>query len=160
MIAEEFPDGEFKIEGNPDARFIELASEVNTAMPAYWVQKVQDALNEAGKPVKGSQVLVLGVAYKKDVSDLRESPALKLIELLQREGGRMSYTDELVPALPDYGLETSSLDDAVANADCICIVTRHSGIDYVEIGEKAKLVVDFRNATGEDGRQRESVWKL
>jgi UDP-N-acetyl-D-glucosamine dehydrogenase len=78
---------------NYNARFIELASEINAAMPRYWVQKVQDTLNEAGKPVKGSRILVLGVAYKKDVADLRESPAIDIIHLLQEKGARVSYHD-------------------------------------------------------------------
>ncbi len=84
---------------NYTARFIELASEVNTAMPNYWVRKVQDALNETGKAVKGSRVLVLGVAYKKDVSDLRESPALDILMLLQEKGAQVAYHD---PHVPDF----------------------------------------------------------
>jgi UDP-N-acetyl-D-glucosamine dehydrogenase len=85
--------------GNTTARFIELASEINTEMPRYWVQKVQDALNDAGKPVKGSRVLVLGVAYKKNVSDLRESPALDIIHLLEDKGAHVTYHDPHVPCL-------------------------------------------------------------
>ena len=140
--------------------FVELAGKINENMPYFCLERVGHALNSQERSIRASRIHVVGVSYKEDVGDLRESPALKLIELLQREGGNVSYTDELVSALPDYGLESSSLDDAVANADCVCIVTRHSGIDYEAIGEKAKLVVDFRNATGEDGAQRESVWKL
>ncbi|MGI9659726.1 MAG: UDP binding domain-containing protein, partial [Gaiellaceae bacterium] len=140
--------------------FIELAGKINENMPYFSLERIAHALNSHERSIRGSHIHLVGVSYKEDVGDLRQSPALKLIELLQREGGRVSYTDELVPSLPDYGLETSSLDDAIENSDCVCIVTRHSGIDYAAIGENAKLVVDFRNATGEDGARRESVWKL
>ena len=140
--------------------FVELAGKINENMPYFCLERVGHALNSHERSIRGSRIHVVGVSYKEDVGDLRESPALKLIELLQREGGRISYTDKLVPALPDYGLESSSLDDAIADADCVCILTRHSGIDYPAIGKNAKLVVDFRNATGEDGARRETVWKL
>ena len=140
--------------------FIELAGKINENMPYFCLERIGHALNSQEHSIRGSQIHIVGVSYKEDVGDLRQSPALKLIELLQRDGAHVSYTDELVPSLPDYGLETSSLDDAIANADCVCIVTRHTGIDYGRIGKKAKLVVDFRNATGEDGAKRETVWKL
>ncbi len=132
---------------NYTARFIELASEVNTAMPRYWVQKVQDALNEAGKPVKGSRVLVLGVAYKKDVSDIRESPALDLLLLLMEKGARIAYHDPHVPAFQHDGLEMVSardLDAALAEADCVVIVTDHSEYDWPAVHRQACLVVDTR----------------
>src|SRR5690606_3803195 len=101
---------------NYNARFIELASEVNTSMPAYWVQKVQDALNEVGKPVKGSRVLVIGVAYKKDISDIRESPALDIIALLQAKGALVNYHDPYVPSIIEDGhvvTRTEDLDEAL-----------------------------------------------
>ena len=140
--------------------FVELAGKINENMPYFCLERIAHALNSHERSIRGSSIHLVGVSYKEDVGDLRESPALKLIELLQREGGRLTYTDALVPSLPDYGLTSSSLADAVANADCVCIVTRHSGIDYAAIGENATLVVDFRNATGKAGAQRESVWKL
>lgn len=132
-----------------NARFIELASEINTAMPRYWGQKVQDALNEVGKPVKGSRVLVLGVAYKKDVSDMRESPALDIIHLLQHKGAHVTYHDPHVPSFHHNSMmmETvSSLDAALHHADCVVIATDHSAYDWCWITEHASLIVDTRNA--------------
>lgn len=134
---------------NYNARFIELASEVNTAMPRYWVQKVQDTLNEAGKPVKGSQVLVIGVAYKKDVSDLRESPALDIIHLLQTKGAHVGYHDPYVPTFNYDGVSMNSvacLETALEQVDCVVIVTDHSGYDWVQMRERATLTVDTRHA--------------
>jgi UDP-N-acetyl-D-glucosamine dehydrogenase len=130
------------------ARFIELASEINTEMPRYWVQKVQDALNEAGKPVKRSRVLVVGVAYKKDVNDMRESPALDIIHLLQGKGAHVSYHDPHVPHFVYDGLEMNSVPDlnsALNEADCIVIVTDHSSYDWTEISTRAALIVDARH---------------
>ncbi len=131
------------------ARFIELASEINTAMPRYWVQKVQDALNEVGKPVKGSHILVLGVAYKRDVSDLRESPALDIIQLLEAKGAHVSYHDPHVPSLQVDGIEMVGVPDlnrAVAAADCVVIATDHSLYDWPTIQSQAHLLVDTRHA--------------
>lgn len=132
---------------NYNARFIELASEINTDMPAYWVRKVQDALNEAGKAVKGSTVLVLGVAYKKDVSDLRESPALDILMLLQEKGAHIAYHDPHVPAFQHDGLEMASLPDldaALTGADCVVIAADHSAYDWPAVHRQARLVVDTR----------------
>ncbi len=132
---------------NYTARFIELASEINTSMPDYWVHKVQDALNEQGKAVKGSRVLVLGVAYKKDVSDLRESPALDILMLLQDKGARVIYHDPHVPQFRHDGLAMTSaanLDAALAEADCVVIATDHAEYDWPAIHEKAGLLVDTR----------------
>ena len=134
---------------NYTARFIELASEINTNMPAFWVQRVQDALNDAGKAVNGSRVLVLGVAYKKDISDMRESPALDIIALLQAKGADVIYHDPHVPSFREDGHELHSEDDldaALASADCTVIVTDHSDYDWDQIAEKARLVVDTRRA--------------
>jgi UDP-N-acetyl-D-glucosamine dehydrogenase len=131
-----------------NARFIELASEVNTAMPRYWVQKVQDTLNEAGKSVKGSKVFVLGVAYKKDVSDVRESPALDIIHLLQAKGALVEYHDPHVPSLHYEDLSITSVADlagTLATADCVVIATDHSAYDWVQIHQAAKLVIDTRH---------------
>jgi UDP-N-acetyl-D-glucosamine dehydrogenase len=136
--------------------FIELAGKVNTHMPYYCAERVSRALNSHRKPVAGSRVLLLGVSYKADVGDVRESPALRLIELLDELGADLAYHDPHVPSVSHGRVELSSspLDDgAVAEADIVCIVTAHSGIDYVEIAERAKLVLDFRNVVPDgDGR--------
>jgi UDP-N-acetyl-D-glucosamine dehydrogenase len=138
--------------------FIELAGKVNENMPWWCLGKVVRALNSQERALKGSKVLVLGVSYKADIDDTRESPALKLIQLLQGEGGDVSYHDPNVPELPDHGLTSGPLD--IDGADCVVIVTAHSGIDYDDLVERAKLVVDLRNATGANGAQNGKVWKL
>jgi UDP-N-acetyl-D-glucosamine dehydrogenase len=134
------------------ARFIELASEINTEMPRYWVQKVQDALNDAGKAVKGSRILVLGVAYKKNVSDLRESPALDIIHLLEGKGAQVAYHDPHVPAFQHDGMEmvgVTDLDAALAAADCVVVVTDHSAYDWAAVRQAAQLLVDTRHVASE-----------
>jgi len=134
---------------NYTARFIELASEVNTAMPRYWTQKVQDALNNAGKPVKGSNILVVGVAYKKDVGDMRESPALDIIHELAQKGAVVTYHDPHVPTLSHDGIEmtgATNLHEALGAADCVVIVTDHSVYDWAEIRQRSPLVIDTRRA--------------
>ena len=131
-----------------NARFIELASEINTNMPRYWVQKVQDALNDAGKAVKGSRVLVLGVAYKKNVSDLRESPALDIIHLLRQKGAEVEYHDPYVESFVYEGLRMSStaqLAAALARADCVVIATDHAAYDWREVKRLAHMLVDTRH---------------
>ncbi len=141
---------------NYNARFIELASEVNTSMPNYWVQKVQDALNGARKAVNGSKVLVLGVAYKKNVSDLRESPALDIVTLLKEKGAEVSYHDPHVPSFSYDELEMTSVEDldaALTGADCVVIATDHSAYDWADVHEKARLLVDTRRAV-EQSRER------
>jgi UDP-N-acetyl-D-glucosamine dehydrogenase len=140
--------------------FIELAGKVNENMPYFCLEKITRALNSQEKAVKGSRVHIVGVSYKADVGDLRESPALKLIELLRDEGAELSYHDPHVPELPDHGLSSQDLDGSLANADCVAIVTAHSGIDYERLAERASLVVDFRNATGRNGSSNGRVWKL
>lgn len=134
---------------NYNARFIQLAGEINSEMPRYWVQKVADALNEAGKPVKGSRVLVLGVAYKKDIDDVRESPALDIIELLRQKGAEVRYHDPYVPRIEHNGYELcgeADLDAALAAADCVVVVTDHSSYDWSAIRRRAQLIVDTRHA--------------
>jgi UDP-N-acetyl-D-glucosamine dehydrogenase len=129
------------------ARFIELADEVNSAMPEYWVQRVQDALNEVEKPLKGSRVLVLGVAYKKDVSDMRESPALDIIHLLREKGAAVQYHDPHVPTFNHNGMTKSSVDDletALRQADCAVVVTEHTAYDWVEVYQHAQMLIDTR----------------
>ncbi len=136
---------------NYTAKFIELASEINTNMPRYVVGKTQDALNEHQKSIKGSRILVLGAAYKPDIDDIRESPALDVISLLIEKGAEVCYHDPYIPQLEEDGLELTSvmdLMDEVEKADCVVIVTNHAVYDYNTIHEKAKLIVDTRNAIG------------
>jgi UDP-N-acetyl-D-glucosamine dehydrogenase len=139
--------------------FIELAGKVNENMPYYCRSLISQALNHRRqRSLKGSKVLLLGVAYKPDISDVRESPALKLVELLRNAGAEVSYHDPHVPSVPELGLASVTLDPA--SYDCVAVVTDHSGIDYDGLVERAQLVVDFRNATGEAGRRSDKVWKL
>jgi UDP-N-acetyl-D-glucosamine dehydrogenase len=140
--------------------FIELAGKVNENMPYFCLEKITRALNSHEKAVKGSTVHLVGVAYKADVGDLRESPALKLIGLLRDEGAEVTYHDPHVPELPEHGLSSQDLDGSLANADCVAIVTAHTGIDYERLAESSQLVVDFRNATGHNGSANGRVWKL
>lgn len=130
------------------ARFIELASEINTEMPRYWVQRVQDALNDQGRAVKGSRILVLGIAYKRDVSDLRESPALDIIHLLAEKGAQIDYHDPHIPLLRYEGLDMASvagLEAALTHADCVIITTDHTSYDWAAVRKLARLVVDTRH---------------
>ena len=129
-----------------EARFIELAGYINGQMPLFVVDKVQNALNDHGKPVKGSHIHILGVAYKQDIDDMRESPALDIIQLLERRGAKLSYSDPHVPHVGFDGLELCSDEAAMAKADCVVIVTAHSGFDYKALVGTAPLIVDTRNA--------------
>lgn len=134
---------------NYNARFIQLADEVNSGMPAYWVTKTQDALNEHQKPLKGSRILILGVAYKKDIDDVRESPALDIIALLQQKGARVGYHDPHVPRIEHDGVVLRCEPDLAAaldSADCVIVVTDHSSYDWQVIARQARLVVDTRRA--------------
>jgi UDP-N-acetyl-D-glucosamine dehydrogenase len=145
-----------------DSQFISLAEQVNSGMPEYVVKLVSTALNNEKKAVNGSKVLILGVAYKKDIDDMRESPALSIIDLLRARGAEVSYHDPFVPQITfDHAytigdgepLRNKPLtDELVADADCVIICTEHSGIDYYGICEKAKLIVDTRNALSESAR--------
>ncbi|MCP9484583.1 MAG: nucleotide sugar dehydrogenase [Gaiellaceae bacterium MAG52_C11] len=143
-------------------RFIELAGEVNQNMPYYCRSVVSQALNHgAGKSLASSHVLILGVAYKADIGDMRESPALKLIELLQNAGADVSYHDPHVPAVEEHGLSLRSVELDPGAYDAVVIVTAHSGIDYGQLVADAQLVIDFRNATGRNGVARGTkIWKL
>jgi len=148
---------------NYNARFIELASEINTNMPRFAVSKVQDALNNHAKPVKGSRILVLGVAYKPDIDDLRESPALDVLGLLLRKGAKVSYHDPYIAHLDHDGWQLDSVPDlmkAVEASDCVVIVTNHSSYDYPAILAKAGLLVDTRNALGKLGKNNPKVVRL
>jgi UDP-N-acetyl-D-glucosamine dehydrogenase len=139
-------------------RFIELAGEINAEMPAYVVSKVQDALNREGKPLRGSRILVLGVAYKRDVDDVRESPALDVIRLLEAKGAVVSYHDPHVAQFNEEGKTRRSIDltdEALSSADCVVITTDHTAVDYERVVRLAKLVVDTRNATR--GIQAENI---
>ncbi len=134
---------------NYRTRFIEVAGEVNAEMPAFWVRKVAEQLNDGAKSVRGSRVLIIGVAYKRDIDDVRESPAIDILKLLQQQGAEVLYHDPYVPGLNQDGLALKSVPltpEAVANADCVEITTDHSDLDYEMIGAKARRVVDTRNA--------------
>jgi len=148
---------------NYNARFIELASEINTNMPRFAVGKVQDALNMQGKPVKGSRILVMGVAYKPDIDDLRESPALDVIRLLQAKGAEVTYHDPYIPHIDHDGWSMDSITDlmgAVHASDCVAIVTNHRLYDYPAILEAAQLIVDMRNGLGVLGKNNPKVVRL
>jgi UDP-N-acetyl-D-glucosamine dehydrogenase len=135
-------------------RMIELAGEINTEMPAFWVTKVQDALNGVGKPLHGSRVLVLGVAYKKDIDDLRESPALEILDQLSRKGAIVAYHDPYCPEIRDdghtplgaLGRSVELTEDLIRDVDVVLIVTDHSNVDYERVCGLARIVVDTRNA--------------
>jgi UDP-N-acetyl-D-glucosamine dehydrogenase len=139
--------------------FIELAGKVNENMPYYCRSLVSQALNHGRqRSLNGAKVLVLGVAYKSDIGDIRESPAIKLIELLQAAGAKIAYHDPYVPELHEAGLTSVDLDPAAY--DCVVIVTAHSNVDYDDLVERSHVVVDLRNATGPEGRKNEKVWTL
>jgi UDP-N-acetyl-D-glucosamine dehydrogenase len=130
-----------------EARFIELAGYINGQMPHFAVDRVRDALNDAGKPVKGSRIHIMGVAYKRDIADVRESPSLDVILLLQRLGAVVTYSDPHVPTLHLDGMSLeASPEDAAAAADCVVVVTDHSSFDYKALVERSRLIVDTRNA--------------
>lgn len=146
-------------------RFIELAGEINTSMPFWVVQKVMDALNEHGRSLKGSKILVLGAAYKKDIDDPRESPSFKLMEILLEKGATVDYNDPLIPELPSmrmYDIKRKSVDLTPANLasyDCVLISTDHSVYDWNLIVEHSRLVVDSRNATKDVLSHRDKIVK-
>jgi UDP-N-acetyl-D-glucosamine dehydrogenase len=131
-----------------EARFIELAGYINGQMPHFVVDKIQSALNDHSKPLKGSHIHILGVAYKRNIDDVRESPALDIMMLLERKGARITYSDPYVPKIHLGSREMSSCDSLVksAEADCVLVVTNHTQFDYLGILERAKLIVDARNA--------------
>src|SRR5216117_4334942 len=141
---------------NYKTRFIELAGEINAEMPEYWVARVVDRLNEQGRAARGSKVLVVGVAYKKDIDDVRESPALDVIRLLQRRGAAVSYHDPHVRKLKDEAIDLASLPltpETLASADCVIIVTDHTDVDYALVERCGRLIVDTRNALAKARRR-------
>ena len=147
-------------------RFIELAGEINTAMPSYVVNKIGDALNNQAKPIKGSRILLLGMAYKKDVDDPRESPGFELMDLLLRRGAIVQYNDPLIPTLPTMRryphLRMASQEltpESLHSQDCVLIVTDHTAYNWPWIVEHSPLVVDTRNATRHVTTYRERIIK-
>ncbi len=144
-------------------RFIQLAGEINTAMPGRVIDRLREALNEAEKSLKGSRVLILGVAYKRDVDDMRESPALRLIELLRAAGARVSYHDPYIPVLPQtrkyrFRMRSRKLTpELLGESDAVLIATDHRSVDYRLVGRHARLVVDTRNAMAAAGRVKARV---
>ncbi len=144
-------------------RFIQLAGEINTAMPGRVIDRLREALNEERKSLKGSRILILGVAYKRDVDDMRESPALRLIELLRAAGARVSYHDPYVPALPEtrkyrFRMRSRPLTPRLlGETDAVLIATDHHSVDYRLVGRHAGLVIDTRNAMVSAGRTRARV---
>jgi UDP-N-acetyl-D-glucosamine dehydrogenase len=145
------------------ARFIELAGDINSRMPEYVVDRIGRCLNEDSKSIRNANILVLGVAYKRDVSDVRESPSLDVIRLLQAAGAKVTYSD---PHVPSVAMDTTQLqsvplsDDALRNADCVVILTDHTAYNYKDICSKAKMVMDCRNATRHVPKGVGRVWKL
>jgi UDP-N-acetyl-D-glucosamine dehydrogenase len=147
-------------------KFIELAGEINTSMPLYVINRLAEALNSLGKPINGSKIGILGVAYKKDVDDPRESPSFKLMELLMERGAKLSYCDPHIPRLPKMrhfnvpALESQTLTpEYLKSLDCVLIATDHSAFDWNEIVRCSKLVIDTRNATSQVAEGREKIWK-
>ena len=150
------------------ARFIQLADEINSAMPQHVVLEITRALGSESKPLNGAKVLVLGVAYKPDVGDTRESPALDLIHLLRQQGASVSYHDPLAPSISEAGLDMASVGtdgqpsftEALLEADCVVIVTDHSSYDWADVVERSRLIVDTRNAVARAGAAGDKVFKL
>ncbi len=138
--------------------FIELAGKINQQMPYHCVERIERALNDVTKPVKGSRILVLGASYKGGVGDIRESPALRIMQVLGERGGRISYHDDYVPSLPELGLESVPLDGAVAEADAVVLVTAHPGIDFRALAAQSALFIDLRGVTR--GVQVENLVRL
>jgi UDP-N-acetyl-D-glucosamine dehydrogenase len=143
------------------ARFIELADDINTRMPHHVVARVGDVLNEVQKSIKGSKILVLGIAYKPDTNDLRESPALEVIHLLQAKGSEVFFHDPFISEVEASGLRYTDLSERMLNwADCVVITTNHSVYNYRWIVEQSRLIVDTRNATQDVRKGREKIHKL
>jgi UDP-N-acetyl-D-glucosamine dehydrogenase len=127
--------------------FIELAGKINQQMPLYCVERIEHALNDVAKPVKGSKIAILGVSYKGGIGDTRESPALRIMEMLAVRGARLVYHDTYVPALPEVGQVSVPLEEAVADADAVVLVTAHPGVDHAQLAADASLFIDLRGVT-------------
>jgi UDP-N-acetyl-D-glucosamine dehydrogenase len=150
---------------NYNARFIELASEINTNMPRYVVSRVMEALNDRSKALKGSKVLVLGVAYKPDIDDVRESPALDVIGLLQKKGAMVEYHDPYIPHIhheyDDWQMDSvADLMKSVRDADAVIIVTNHKVYDYEALLKESKFIFDSRNAMRKYAKDSDKVVRL
>jgi UDP-N-acetyl-D-glucosamine dehydrogenase len=146
-----------------EAQFIALADQVNRAMPEHVVALLSEALNDRGRALRGSSVLVMGVTYKADVNDIRESPALEILEMLERKGAQISYADPFTPQLAFGGLKLTAVDptpETIAAANCVLILTSHSSFDYAAVAEHAALVVDTRNALKAYRQNRSSIVTL
>ncbi len=143
-----------------EARFIELAGYINGQMPEFVVEKIQGALNDVSKPLRGSRIHILGVAYKRDIEDVRESPALDVIQLLQRRGAVISFSDPHVERIHVDGTSLQSEDvlPAIQDADCVVVITNHTSFDYPAVIERSKLIVDTRNAL--KGHRSEKIVRL
>jgi UDP-N-acetyl-D-glucosamine dehydrogenase len=144
-------------------RFIDLAAEINSNMPRFVIRQIQDALNHQELPLKGSEILVLGAAYKPDIDDLRESPALDVIDLLLEKGALVTFHDPHIPSIAHQGWELTRIDqlqEGVSSADCVVVITDHSAYDYLEIAEHANCIVDTRNALGTRGIQGEHIFPI
>ena len=148
-----------------NTKFIELAGEINTYQPYYVVEKSLEVLNKYGKPLNGSRVLILGAAYKKDIDDMRESPSLKLIEILNRRGAKVDYSDPYIPKLPKtrkYNYELDSIDLTKENLqkyDLVIISTDHTDFDYNFIAENSKLIIDTRNILEKNNVRNDRIFK-
>jgi UDP-N-acetyl-D-glucosamine dehydrogenase len=138
--------------------FIELAGKINQQMPHHCVERIERALNDASKPIRGSRIAVLGVAYKGGTGDTRESPALRIMQVLAARGARLSYHDAFVPSVPELGLESKPLEQATAGAEAVVLVTAHPGIDHAAIAREAALFVDLRGVTR--GLEADNVIRL
>ena len=138
--------------------FIELAGKINQQMPYHCVERTEQALNDVAKPVRGSRILILGVSYKGGVGDVRESPAIRIMQVLADRGAELSYHDPYVPALPDLGLESVPLDPALEQADAVVLVTVHPGIDHADLAARSSLFIDLRGITS--GLQIEHLVRL
>ena len=150
---------------NYKTRFIDVASDINSAMPEFVVGKVWEALNQAGKAVNGSRILILGVAYKPDINDVRESPALDIIRLLEKDGAKVLYHDPYVPSLREDGHVwegTDLSDELLTSVDAAVIVTNHSNVDHAKVFDLAPIVIDSRNATkglsSPEGEKSQGGW--
>jgi UDP-N-acetyl-D-glucosamine dehydrogenase len=146
-----------------NARFIELAGEINSSMPEYVVIKATDALNEESKSVKNSHILILGIAYKRDISDVRESPALDIFRILEKKGAILRYNDPYIPEFTEENVSLTSVElseELLESMDCVILVTNHSSYDYQWLVDHSKIFVDTRNVTRDLADPKKVVVKL